>query len=101
MRRRITTRKKGQNRLAIGLIFIVVVMLVVTVSMRSISLRKEQEEYNQRIEKLDEQIQEQNEYTESLEELRQYMQTNEYVEEVAKEKLGLVYEDEVIFKIED
>ena len=30
-----------------------------------------------------------------------YMQTDEYAEQVAKDKLGLVYEDEIIFKPEE
>ena len=29
------------------------------------------------------------------------MQTDEYAEQVAKDKLGLVYEDEIIFKPEE
>ena len=34
-------------------------------------------------------------------ELEAYMQTDEYAEQVAKDKLGLVYEDEIIFKPEE
>ena len=36
-----------------------------------------------------------------IEEYGKYVQTKKYAEEVAKEKLGLVYEDEIIFKAED
>ena len=32
------------------------------------------------------------------EEFEAYTQTKKYVEEVAKERLGLVYEDEILFK---
>ena len=35
---------------------------------------------------------------EDIEEYRKYTETREYIEEVAREKLGLVYEGEVIFK---
>ena len=35
-----------------------------------------------------------------LEEYEKYTQTQKYVEDVAKEKLGLVYEDEIVFKEE-
>ena len=35
---------------------------------------------------------------EDIEEYRQYTKTREYIEEVAREKLGLVYDGEVIFK---
>lgn len=30
-----------------------------------------------------------------------YVQTKKYIEEIAREKLGLVYEDEIIFQSED
>ncbi|MBQ5674562.1 MAG: septum formation initiator family protein, partial [Lachnospiraceae bacterium] len=36
-----------------------------------------------------------------LVELRKYTQTKAYVEEVAKEKLGLVHKDEIVFHVED
>ena len=34
----------------------------------------------------------------SIEEQKKYMQTNEYIEEMAREKFGLVYDDEIVFK---
>ena len=39
--------------------------------------------------------------TEELIEYEKYTKTAKYVEEVAKDKLGLVYEDEIIFESED
>ena len=39
--------------------------------------------------------------TQDLADLEAYMQTDEYAEQVAKDKLGLVYEDEIIFKPEE
>ena len=36
--------------------------------------------------------------TQDIEEQRKYMQTKKYVEEVAREKLGLVYPNETIYK---
>ena len=32
---------------------------------------------------------------------KDYMQTNQYIEDIAREKFGLVYGDEIIFKAED
>ena len=40
-------------------------------------------------------------YLTGIEEYRKYTQTQKYVEEVAKEKLGLVNENEIIFKSEE
>ena len=39
--------------------------------------------------------------TQDIADLEAYMQTDEYAEQVAKDKLGLVYEDEIIFKAEE
>ena len=39
--------------------------------------------------------------TQEIKDLEAYMQTDEYAEQVAKDKLGLVYEDEIIFKPEE
>ena len=36
----------------------------------------------------------------SIQEQKAYMQTDEYIENAAREKFGLVYEDEIIFKAE-
>lgn len=44
------------------------------------------------------QITEEEERTKELEEYEKYTKTVKYVEEVAKEKLGLVYEDEIVFE---
>lgn len=40
-------------------------------------------------------------HTQDIADLEAYMQTDEYAEQVAKDKLGLVYEDEIIFKPEE
>ena len=50
---------------------------------------------------LESQIEAEEKKSEELEEYSKYVQTKKYAEEVAKEKLGLVYEDEIIFKAED
>ena len=45
-----------------------------------------------------EKYQTETERTGLLEERRAYMQTVRYIEEMAREKLGLVYKDEIIFR---
>ena len=49
---------------------------------------------------LNEQIRTEEQRADDIEEFRQYTETREYIEEIAREKLGLVYEGEVIFKEE-
>lgn len=38
---------------------------------------------------------------EKIKEKKQYMETDKYIEDIAREKFGLVYEDEIIFKPAD
>ena len=40
-------------------------------------------------------------HKEDLKEFKKYVKTDEYVEEIARDKLGLVYKDEIIFEPED
>ena len=50
---------------------------------------------------LSEQIAAEEERSSEIEEYRKYTQTKKFAEEYAKEKLGLVYKDEILFKQED
>lgn len=47
---------------------------------------------------LTEQIEEQKDRAEQLEAQAEYMKSTEYIEAVAREKLGLIYDNEIIFK---
>lgn len=101
MSRRIVVRKKRQNGFSVALVIMVILMLIVVVTVKRIELKEKQKIYDEREAVLLEQIAEEEERSTEIEEYRKYTQTQKYVEEVAKEKLGLVYEDEIIFKSED
>ena len=76
-------------------------MLLVVVSVKSVELRQKLEAYQAEEKALQEQIDAENARTQEIEEYRKYTQTKKYVEEVAKEKLGLVNEGEIIYKPEE
>lgn len=99
MSRRVAFRGKRQNRLGMFLVSVVVVMLLVVVSVNSVLLKQKQDTYREREVELSELIAAEEQRTTELEELRRYTQTQAYVEEVAKEKLGLVKEGEIVFKM--
>ena len=101
IKRKVVFRKKRQNRLGMFLVTIVVLMLVVVVSINSVGLRQKKESYLEREQALQEQIDAEEERAEQIEEYRKYTQTKKYVEEVAKDKLGLVNEGEIIYKPEE
>ena len=101
IKRKVVFRKKRQNRLGMFLVTIVVLMLLVVVSINSVGLRQKKESYLEREQALQEQIDAEEERSEQIEEYRKYTLTKKYVEEVAKEKLGLVNEGEIIYKPEE
>lgn len=55
-------------------------------------------EYQIREENLQAQVDKEKERSKELEEYRVYVQTKQYIEEVAKQKLGLVNPDEILLK---
>lgn len=93
--------KKRQNKMGMFLVTVVVLMMLVVVSINSIQLRQKQAEYKARQEQLQAEIDAENERAEEIENFKKYTQTKAYIEEVAKDKLGLVYEGEIIFNTED
>lgn len=79
----------------------VVLMMLVFVFFASLGLRIQNAEKQEQIAELEQQIAEAEKEAQEIEEYGKYVQTKKYAEEVAKEKLGLVYEDEIIFKAEE
>lgn len=100
MARRIAYRKKRQNRTGMLLVTMVVLMMLVVVTIKSVELRGKKEVYEQKEIALQEEIDAEKLRTKEIEEYGKYTQTKKYVEELAKDKLGLVYEGEIIFKDE-
>ena len=94
-------RKKFKKHLSSFLIACVVLLMLVFVGVASAGLKVQNMNKQARINELNEQIAEEEKKAEEIEEYSKYVQTKKYAEEVAKEKLGLVYEDEIIFKAED
>lgn len=98
VKRKLAFRKKRQNRLAMFLVTMAVVMLLVVVGIKSIELREKQRVYAAKEIALEQQIAAEEKRAEEIEEFRKYTKTKKYAEEVAKDKLGLVHDGEIIFK---
>lgn len=81
-------------------ITMVVLSLAVVVNVGASSLREKDLEYQIREQNLEKEKEEENTRAAQLEEYRIYVQTKQYVEKVAKEKLGLVKKDEILLKPE-
>lgn len=94
-------RQKSANRLEMICISAVVLVLMGVVFVQSGRLQKKNEGYAARIEQLNRQLDDEKERTTELEELKSYVLTPEYAGEAAREKLGMVGENEILFKAED
>ena len=101
MARRAAYRKKRQNKFGMFLVSVVVIMLMVVVAVKSVELREKKAFYAQKEQTLLEQIEAETKRSEEIDEYEKYTQTKKYIEDVAKDRLGLVYEGEIIFKDEN
>ncbi|MCR5788759.1 MAG: septum formation initiator family protein [Lachnospiraceae bacterium] len=101
MARKVAFRKKRQNRMGMFMVTIVVGMLFVVIMISMSGLKKKQNAYIEREETLQSLIEQEKKRSEDLVEYEIYTKTSKYVEEVAKERLGLVYGDEIIFEAEN
>ena len=96
--RRIAYRKKNQNRLIMFLVTLVVLMIMLVVAVKSVELQQKLDIKAQELQLLQEQIDAENARAEQIREFGKEVQTKGYIEDVAREKLGLVYEGEILFK---
>lgn len=76
----------------------VVAILFIAMMTQSISVEKQLSQYQQELEELDNKMTEETERTKEIDDMKEYMETDEYVEEVARDKLGLVKDNEIVFK---
>lgn len=100
-KRKVAFRKNKQNRFAMFLVTAIVLMLLCVVGYKSFELSQKQKEYTAREQALEEQIANEEERSKEIEEFRKYTKTKMYIAEVAKDKLGLVNDGEIIFKEKD
>ncbi len=80
-----------------GIAFVVMVLLIVLL-VQSQNLIHKNQEYTQRKEELQQELKDEEIRAEEIENLKDYVDSAEFIEKIARDKLGLVYEDEIIFK---
>jgi cell division protein FtsB len=94
-------RKRKARRTGLSIIAIMVLLICGIVTYKRLELDKANAKSVSRIEELNAQIEQAKEESEDIKEKKAYMQTKKYIEEMAREKLGLVYKDDIIFESED
>ena len=88
----------GKSVLGMSMALLTILTLMVVVGVNSISLFQKEAQYAAKEQELLLLIEQEQARTVELEEFATYTKTKKYAEEVAKDKLGLVYENEIIFQ---
>lgn len=91
-------RKQKENRTGKLCVAVMVVMLLAVMSSQIVKLYAKEQEYTRREEALTQQLEAETEREARLKDYEAYTKTDEFVEDVAKSKLGLVYDNEIVFK---
>ena len=91
-------RKIGYNSLGMLAIALVVLVLLGGLMLESKNLEERLAMYEARAADLEQDIEDETARTQEIERLKEYMQTDEYAEQAAREKLGLVKDNEIIFQ---
>ena len=86
------------NRLGLLVITVVVLLFLGSMLQSSRKLETRLASYDARAAALQEKLEEEKARTEEIDALKEYMKTDEYAEEVAREKLGLVKYGEIVFR---
>lgn len=89
------------NRAAMMVIIGIVCILAVFLAVKSLALKEQIRANEEEKERLTAQVEEEQSRTEEIEALRDYYDSDEYVREIAEDKLGLVEDGQIVFRSED
>ena len=97
-----TRRMKQHRKFNTGKIcvLVIVAVLAIFVFCKALSIKERTGTYEAQIAELEEAIEEENLRAEELEDYEQYVKTDEYAEKIARSRLGLIYDGEIIFREE-
>ncbi|MBR1507608.1 MAG: septum formation initiator family protein [Eubacterium sp.] len=93
-------RRAPKRQSKIGLLLIVIAMLVTVIAngIRVANLKAKSERLAVTERQLETEIEDAHKKADDLAEKEKYMQTKKYIEDEAKDKLGLVYPDEIVIE---
>lgn len=91
-------RKNQNNRAGKICISMILVVFAAVMSIQIVKVYQKDQEYAKKQAQLETQLEEEQTRAEEIEDYEAYVQSQEYIEDVAKSKLGLAYDNEIIFK---
>lgn len=94
-------KRISNNRLGMAAIAIVALLLLGFTVTEGQKVQNSLTYYNAKAATLEEAIEEERTRTAEIDEKKAYMQTDEYVEEIARNRLGLVKDNEIVFEEAD
>ena len=98
MARRAAYQTRYHNKAAIYVVLGTLIVFAVVLFVNCYSLNEKKEKLQLEQAQYQEQLLQEQQETLDLQELEKATQTMKFYEQVAKERLGMVYEDEIIFK---
>lgn len=93
-------KKIGYNYLGMMGITVVALVLLGSLMMQTRTLQNRLDYYDTKAATLEKSIESEKDRTKEIDAEKEYMKTDEYVEEAAREKLGLVKDNEIVFQEE-
>ena len=94
-------RRRKFNTFKILSMVLIITCICTVLYYNYLKMEKEKIIAAQKLDNLNREYQEEVERKEAISDYKAYVQTKQFAEEVARKKFGLVYEDEIIFKVGD
>lgn len=96
--KRKSVRRRSRHKGSMRIITLIVLVLCGVFGFSTWQNTQKSEQYALVQQNLQQQIDDEEENQKAIEEQAEYQKTDAYIEDLAREKLGLVHEDEIIFK---
>lgn len=93
-----STRRRRQRRNGAISVALIVLTFLIVMSVQIFKLKQKEEAYAAREAELRETYEQETERAADIEELADYVQSDQYIIDMAHSKLGLAYDNEIIFK---
>lgn len=91
-------KKKRRRNAGTASIGIIVLAFLAVMSVQIYRLKQKDDAKAAQLEALRQEYEEETQRAEEISDLEAYMQTTQFIEDTAKSKLGLAYDNEIIFK---
>ena len=94
-------RRRRQRNTGAASVTVIVIAFLAIMSVHIYKLKQKDVEYARKEAAVQQEYELETARTQEIDELARYMKTTDYIEDMAKSKLGLAYENEIIFKESD